>query len=367
LADSLKEIYIDGNDQLEDISVLATLKNLENINIINYSGVSLPDLSGLTKLRSFFVEKYYGGDKLKHIDGLSGCKSLKKLYVRSGAIEKLDLDFSKMTLDELEISGCSSIKDINAISDSKSLKILRLFDIPIKRLPANMSNMDSLRYINIIGLHRLSDISNLKKMKSLHRISINGAAHLTEIPRNFNTNTKMDSIDISYARGLRSAEGISYLRNLNLLDIDDVNPAFDIPSNLYTCENIQTIIVRISIESKAKDISMIRNFPKLKKLELSFLPFSMLPDEIFTNKNVEEFAIIGNTLLTDISSVVRFKKLKKLTISYNDKLIKIPDLKHDLSFVDDIDIQNNRTLVMQEDYKTLNKNWKIEKNGLSVN
>lgn len=363
LADSLREIHIDGADQLEDISVLATLKNLETIRILNYNGISLPNLSQLTRLKTLSIEDSpYKADKLTDINGIDNCKSLKDLTIAYSGIRRLDLDMSKMNIENLEIWNCRSLKNIDFVCESKSLKSLTLLFVPLERLPANMNRMDSLESIYLCT-HELKDISNLNSMKRLRKVSISNASNLTEIPANFNTNVNLEDVgfkDFYWSDKFKSANGLRGLKKLKTLALESVPSNFILPDDFNTCENLESVefVVGDSVYMK-KNLSRIKDIPSLKKLYIVG-SFSILPGILYTNKNLEDLSIIGNKYVKDLSGIANFKKLKKLELELNDNLIKIPDLKNELFFINQIILHNNKNLVIPGAYKNLNKNWKID-------
>jgi hypothetical protein len=363
LADSLQNILIDCNDSVNDLSALNELKNLRSIKIMNYGGTSLPNLMALNSLESFSYFKYYGADKLKSIAGLKHCKKLMSLHLISGSLEKFDLEMSQMNLVSLELENCPLLKNIDGITTSKTLNRLWLFDIGISELPANMKQMSSLRYLDILYLRNLADLSNLKHMKNLRNVHINGAFVLTDIPNAFSTNTKLDTIDIEYCRKLRSAEGIVNLKYLRLLSMEDLNKDFTIPAQINSCNNLEELKMDININTdKQKDISMIKNLLKLKKLYIGRARFFTIPTELYTNTNVEDLTIYANGIVTDLSGVTRFHNLKKLEIMFNDKLTKIPDADK-LLYIKDLEVHNNASLTLSDSYSNTNKTWVIHDNA----
>ena len=365
LSDSLKEITIEGSDQLFDISALAKLKNLESITIKDYAGKSLPDLAALTKLKSFRISKYYGGDKLKSISGLKKCQALRNLFIQSGSLEDFDLDIGGMNIEKLEISRCSSLTNINRLSNSKTLKTLLLENFPLKSFPKKMNDMGSLEVVRLFAMTELTDISNLRQMKNLRKIIIYGASKLVEIPKNFSENTQIDTIDISYSRNLRSAEGIVNLNHLSFLTIEDVNEDFTIPSDISSCTNLQSIKIDININTvnQVKDISMIKNLIKLKRLYLGRCPFVILPGEIYTNVNIEDLTIYANRMIIDLSGLSNLKNLKKLEIMFNDRLKAIPGLNQML-YINNVRIHDNKSLIITDDHH-VDGNWFLQKNGFN--
>ncbi len=354
LSDSLQEIWIDGNHHLEDLSALKTLKNLKSITVEFYDGKELPDLSDLPNLESVTIEDYYFSNLIS-VSGLSGCRNLKKLKILSGSLNKFDLDVAAMNLEELDLEYCNSLHNIDIIAASKSLKRLSLFYVSLTRLPPDFNQMPKLAFLDLTGLP-VNNISCLNHMKALSDLRIYGC-DLNEIPGEFKTNKKIDTIDIQYCRSLKSASGIAGLKNLRLLRIDDVDKNFVPPPLLFTCKNLEDL----QIASWNSDISMIRDLPELKKLSLEFFQFEKLPESLFTNQNIEDLDIVGNKKVTDLRGITRFKNLKKLRLFLNTELVAIPDLPKEMPQLTEVQINNNNKLVIPEEFKRFNPKWDFKK------
>ncbi|HEY4323663.1 MAG TPA: hypothetical protein VGN20_06745 [Mucilaginibacter sp.] len=270
LSDSLKEITIDGGNKLTKISSLGSLKNLESISIRHFAGTDLPELNQLTKLKSLSIwgDYYNDENKLKHINEITNCKSLRNLEIRYVSLDTLDLDMSRMNIESLAISS-RFLKNIDAISGSKSLKHLQLYWAQIEKLPRKMGNMENLESIDFAYMDRLKNISNLKKMKNLHMLFIRDACNLSEIPKSFNTNLNIENIRIELRQNNSFvAEGLTQLKKLKSLSLEYLPQTFLLPKNFTTCENLENVVfIQVGANSLRNQIT-IKTLPKLKKLTL---------------------------------------------------------------------------------------------------
>ncbi len=341
MADSLKELTLQAGSELIDISALGELKNLESIKLINYNGSSLPALNTLTSLKRLTVTAdFYKGDNLKHISGVASCKSLKYLALNYSSLKKLDVDMAEMNLDELAISGCNSLQNIDAIIGSTSLKTLQLYGIPIKKLPDNMNKMTALESLSLTGMSNLTDINSLAGMANLKSFYLNiSHTGLTNIPKSFNTNLNIEKIviDVVYGYKLKSADGLTYLKNLRTIVIRF--PEFQLPLDFNTCKNLESIEL---VGADSVSISRINGLDKLKKIELSNCNFSKIPVDFYTNKNLEELSIVYNNKLCDIRDIVQLKKLRMLTLMNNAALTLTPDFKKSMPFLNQFTTLNQK-------------------------
>jgi hypothetical protein len=352
LSDSLKSITIDAGSMLVDMTSIKELKNVETITISKFDGVRLPDLSQLKKLKKLVIDAdFYKHDNLRNISDIGDCLTLITLEIHNSSIENFDLDLSKINLERLEIFWCNSLKNIDKVTTSISLKMLRIYGTLVYKLPEHMSNMQSLEELSLTDMHKLESISSLIEMRSLQAFSLYiSNTQLTGIPKAFSTNSLMKSIhiEVSYGRSLIFAEGITHLRNLESLVLRYAK--FHLPEDFYTCENLDTVEL-VGLDSI--NVSRIHDFHKLRKLNLSACSFFSFPKGIYTNENVKDLTIAGNHKIEDLSDIVRFKKLNKLSIEINDNLKKIPDFKDKIPSFQHLVISGNKNLTLPDTYKSL--------------
>jgi hypothetical protein len=313
---NLTTISIDGNI---NSTSLERLKNLTSITIVNYAGTDLPDMHELTKLKILNVNY----SKVKHINGISDCKSLTELHLYElDSLKALDFDMYGMNLETLSIRTCYHLKSIRGLSGSKSLKELTLSAIEsLRTLDFDMGEMNVER-LEISDCWLLNDISAMAKCKSLKTLSLVHLAALKEI---------------DFDMGKMSLE------NLN---IDG--------RNYYGCP--------------LKNINGISSCRSLKSLEISGLDSLTLLDFHMNKMKLEELSISECNSLKSISGISECKSLKQLLIGDNPQLIKIPNLKDELFFVRHIFIHNNRSLIIPDNSiyeKSRNINWEILGNGIN--
>lgn len=122
-----------------------------------------------------------------------------------------------------------------------------------------------------------------------------------------------------------------------LVDDKCVYPKFpELLSRLLTlCKsNIRSIKFMVSDKKSLTAFNLVINLPLMKnfrkEVALSiniFLAFSNVRDNHFLKPNVTELSLINTTVEDIFSAVDLFQNIKKLTIEYNDELIKIPQEK----------------------------------------
>ena len=330
----LKQLELQGMDSIESLSFDMSRMNLTKLRIDNLN-------------------------ELKNIPGISTCKSLKELDLhRLGSIKALAFDMSDMNMETVYIGELKNLTKIDGIAACRSLKNLVIYGTAIRKLPEHMTNMECLESFQFSG-DQLADISELKGMKSLKSVEISNAPLITTLPASFNTNLKLESVKFIFLKNLRSAEGLTGLKNLKSINICLLNKNFSLPERLATCENLETIVIL----TRVNDLSPIKNLLKLTKLEIHDCPFAVVPAEMFTNENLRDLEIHYNDAIIDLSSVTRFKNLKRLDIEDNGHLTTIPDLYKKPQLI----ARNNKNLKIPDSYKGQEWGYMIEGNGGFVN
>ncbi len=132
-------------DNVEDISPLKSLKNLELLYIVSKNSIDICHIKDLKKLDSLSLE----GGNISNIDCLKNLSNITYL-----SLEKMPL------------------KDLSVLKNFKNLEFLSLKDIPVE----SIDSIESLKKLKIIGLvnTNVKDISVLTKMANNgNKVSIN--------------------------------------------------------------------------------------------------------------------------------------------------------------------------------------------------
>lgn len=302
---------------LEDVSELAKYQKLSSIHLYK---------TGLKKLRGdFSALKLYDltiseNDSLRSIEGLSSITSLNKIEIADlPALGKIDFDMSKCNFKVITLTNLRNLKNIDGICSNTKLEYLSLFKTGIKDLPANFYKLENLNNLYLGENDQLEDISNLRHMKSLKKVTFYRCHKLMKIPSSFSSNSNLTDLKLESMKGLIVLDGISNLENLKTLIVSSLNKAFSLPVDLEKSKKIEEIAI-----NGTDNISMIKNLKELRRL--GFNGLSEIPASLYTNENLEFFELY-NSPIKDLSSLIQFKKMKELRLGENPNLVKIPDLK----------------------------------------
>jgi len=203
---SLEELDLSGNDQLDDLTGLSTLENLQSLDI---SATPVSDLSALSSLTQLKVlDLYYtdvadltplsgltnievvditnteianlsplesatklkvltaAGTRIASLEPLANAASLELIYVSSGYLDEISGLASKPNLKEATL--CCEVSDISALADAESLEYLNVTENDISDL-SPLSQGLSLEYIDFSG-NQVSDLSPLINLPNLKTV-----------------------------------------------------------------------------------------------------------------------------------------------------------------------------------------------------
>ncbi len=233
----IQSLTISNLTYLTDISNIAQYKKLTHV-IISSTGLknSIADFSKLTHLTFFSIS---GNDSLKFIDGISSLKYLKEIEISNlSSLNEINFDMSKCRFKKMTLLDLNNLKNIEGITSCRTLKKLYLNHIGIENFPSNFYKLYNLKELHISHNEELIDISNIKNMKSLKRINFYECNKLKEIPFSFSSNFLLKSVHLEFMKQLTLIEGIVGLRKLKVLYIRAVNVNFSLPKNIDESTNI---------------------------------------------------------------------------------------------------------------------------------
>ncbi len=146
---SLEKIFISKCDEVEDLSVLENLEELQDLYIEYVNDSNLNYLKNLTKLEKVHIV----GGNIRNFEGLKDMVNMKSVYLSENGYEtqSLDMDtFIQMNqLEDLLIDHIN-IKDISPLSNMKNLERISLINTGITDIQS-LVNLRQLKYLDIFG------------------------------------------------------------------------------------------------------------------------------------------------------------------------------------------------------------------------
>lgn len=289
---NLKGLSVWGGFRLEDISVLASLSNLEAVDLRNNMIKDVTPLSGLANLDYVDVSN----NLISDLSPLAGLTGLSELYVAdnlvrdytplggiASALSKRDfepvaqpqpINFRDAVLEqkiraqlniptrEITINDTEGVTELylgnpwqevipedTKISDISALKYFpNLFKLDI--YSNNIEWIHSVRALSNLGIlnlsgNKINDIVPLSKCTNLLILNLSGCQTNTEGLAPLSALTKLESLDLSYSPAIGSVEVLSGLTTLKSLDLRndpvDISPLAGLTNltTLYLCDPIE--------------------------------------------------------------------------------------------------------------------------------
>jgi hypothetical protein len=266
---NLKGLSAWGGSRLEDISVLASLTNLEAVDLRNNMIKDVTPLAGLANLNYIDVS----GNLISDLSPLAGLENLAELYVadnlvadytplndimgnlgkrdfesvaapqpidfRDAVLEEkiraqLDIPTGDITINDTQgvtelylgnpwqevIPEDTKISDITALKYFPNLFKLDIYDNNIEWIHS-IRALPNLGILNVSG-NKISDIFPLSGCDNLVLLYLGSCQVNTEGLVALTSLSKLESLDLSYSPNIGSVEALSGLTNLKALDLRDV-------------------------------------------------------------------------------------------------------------------------------------------------
>ena len=171
---------LDGNWQTYFIKTLKVKENptqddfdkilaLEIIDLQGYKQINtLEPLKGLNNLRKLWLEGDFDGvSSIEDLTPIAQMTNLEELNIGKSLVKDISPIAGLVNLKKLELFG-TQVKDISAISELTNLEFLDCSDTQIKDL-SPISNLENLKalYLNHTPLKSLKGLGNLKNIEEL--------------------------------------------------------------------------------------------------------------------------------------------------------------------------------------------------------
>jgi len=164
----LKRLDVDQNYEIEDLSPLSGLIQLEHLNINSNKISDISPLADLTKLK-YLNFKY--NEEICDISPLSDMKEIEELWMGFNSIDDITAVSGMINLKLLWICSCN-VTDISPVSDLKNLHTIKFDYNPI----GDISALKELSKLELLYLRscEISDISVLENLLKISMIMLSG-------------------------------------------------------------------------------------------------------------------------------------------------------------------------------------------------
>ena len=286
------EIILDAPENFNQVPVhqdLSALGPLPSLTILKIVGQSLGNtravLKSLAGLQAPKLEEVeIGSLALEDIESLSICKKIKRLNIsKSSALSSINaLKASAHTLEHLDLTGCESIKSLDALKGASKLQSLYLKDCKAIDSLLPLSDSKALTDISFNGLIQLKSLAGLV------------GPFITTQEKRFGEKYLM----ISGCTALKSLKGLPPLDP----EIKQVM--------LYELDALKDLT---GFTGTAAVTAMTFRGRSLEHL-----------DALTTFEGLENFIVNGSVALTDLSPLARMAKLEDLELSHCSSVSSLP-------------------------------------------
>ncbi|MBC1719691.1 LapB repeat-containing protein [Listeria seeligeri] len=300
----LETFYLQEND-LQDLTVLATLPKLENLYIKGNSSLeSLETLNGSTSI---------------HLIDASNCTDMETVG-----------DISGMTnLEMIQLSGCSKLKEITDLKNLPNLTNITADNCIIEDL-GTLENLPKLQTLILSGNEKLTNIDAVSDLPQLKTVALDGCG-ITSIGT-FDNLPKLEKIDIK-GNSVTDISAITDLPRLSYLDASENQI-----TTIGTLAKLPLLEWLDLSDNQLIDVNAISNFPSLNYIDVSNNSITNF-GEMTELPSLKEFYGQFNKA-TDISMFHDMPNLRKLNVSNN--LINNLGTFENLPKLQNLDIHSNK-------------------------
>jgi Leucine-rich repeat (LRR) protein len=233
----LKKLYV---FELDDLSILQGLANLEELEIFYTWTNTLESLGALTRLKILKIDQ-----------------------AQAFAFTLLGLDALHGSLEELELNAVK-LKTMAPIGNLSGLRRLNVgSSAVISDLVSELGKLTQLKHLQIRPCGNLAFLLNMGELRTL---SIRNTK-ISDL-RDFRNLQKLESLEIVHAHLIRDISGITFLSNLKELTLGSISTFPSQPLSLLP--KLNTLRIRFC---EIRTVEEIAKIVSLQSLALEFLPY----------------------------------------------------------------------------------------------
>jgi len=381
---SLNELIIPEvkNSRINNLEFLENLPNLVKLEINNIKTDYIncfDGLSHLNNLKELSIGFYYSSsiNKVKIINEFSHLKKLEKLSLENIFFEDFNIfkNFNS-TLKELKVSN--SFNSFDGLNDLINLNCIEIFNNSGYKPKINIINLNN--FVELVKLKslslsddNLSDLSQLKRFKSLEKLKIN-SKEILDINFLKDCNS-LKELEIDFCSNLECFYGLKYIKSLEKLIVNGYG-SYSRKINISVLQelkeltfddfklcsesevfNVMPKLEFLSMESSHNlNIDILKYFPNLKALEIlkKHNGWDIHDLKAFSScLNLTELKIFSKDAeLSSLSGLADLKKLQKLTLEGINNLNKISKEEH-LKNIEEIKSSSLRILELNNCYSIM--------------
>ncbi|RZC62260.1 hypothetical protein C5167_024020 [Papaver somniferum] len=207
------------------------------------------------------------------------------IHCRISAARRLRLVFEEDKPKEFPAAGSSAsklrtfvatetgdCKNIQSLFTNRNLRVLYLSGSSIQRLPASISKLRNLRYLNLSRCQKLDALHDglINSLYKLQTLILHDCCSLSELPEDLGLMKNLRHLDVSYTGIAKFPESVTELCDLQTLDVSHCKKFTELPENIGAWKQLRSL--NISHTEVSKLPVSITDLFKLEKLRLYYCP-----------------------------------------------------------------------------------------------
>jgi len=214
---------------------------------------------------------------------------------------------------------------------------------------------------------------NITKVNLSFSIESSQSPPLSKFPENIYNFKYLDELIMNRTEIPTLPEGISSLKKLKYLDLQE-NYLKTLPNDISTLKSLEILNIGFSycLDQKTslnqitplKSLKVLQNYGNrldmmdksisslklLKEINLHSNDFTKIPKQLYSLSNLETINFSNNNIQSVSKDILSFKKIKSLNLTFNKKIIKVPD---ELLKVEGMDINFSASIQKPQGKKKL--------------
>lgn len=319
------------NKQINDVSSIGQLKNLEELELESFNGskenpVDLGTFSELSKLKRLVLRS----TKVTNTDALKSNTLLEELNLFKSDAESLAFLSDTPELKSLNLSANEVVEDYSPLGNLKKLEELNLtfnLNLTDEQLET-LQDISSLKQIDLSFCGKITSLDFLQNNTELEDLRVRGCRQLSDFSAlsNISTlkffsaektqlknlddlaqNTALENFKIrdTEVASIETLKSFTKLKEIDLSDtkITDLSP-------LSECPNLRNVKL---INCKIEDLSALSGAADLSTLIL--INTSLTDIKALASCSDLTYLEIQDTQVSDLSPLLEGEKLRRLTLS----------------------------------------------------
>lgn len=302
----IESLDISNCDNLVNFNIISKFENLKELNVNNCDNFdNIECLQGCKNLRVLNI----GNTKVRNIDNIGIFPELRIFNCSCNSITNIKNIYKCEKLVELNLWGCVSVGDLNGLENLYNLRSLDVDSTSITDL-FPLVNCKNIEFLFMDNCTKLTDLYSLSSLSNLKCLLADGKNMLTDSQLEvFEDLTTLEYLTLN-SRRIHNLHYVRKLTKMKELILQGCNV-----TDLSPIENLTELIkLDVTANSALKDLSPLFKMTKLKKLIAG--GGGVAAGKVGNLKG----AASSTMAIEDISVVKNFTKLKEINLNSNIRL-----------------------------------------------